>query len=55
MTEKPDKSGPRLASEDKFDLREAKASYAAMPGWERIAIWTALGLLLLGIVGDLIW
>jgi len=26
-----------------------------MPTWERIAIWFALGVLLLGIVGDLIW
>jgi len=26
-----------------------------MPGWQRIAIWTALGLLLLGIRGDLLW
>jgi hypothetical protein len=55
MDKQPKKTGPRLTSEDKFDLKEAKASYAAMPGWQRIAIWSALGLLLLGIIGDLIW
>ncbi len=55
MSKKPDKRGPRLTIEDQFDLKQAKESYGAMPGWQRIAIWTALGLLLLGIVGDLIW
>jgi hypothetical protein len=55
MIKKPDKRGRGLTSEDQFDLKQAKASYVAMPGWERIAIWVALGLLLLGIVGDLIW
>jgi hypothetical protein len=54
MDNKTDKRGP-LTSEDKFDLREARASYAGMPGWQRIAIWLALGMLLLGILGDLIW
>jgi hypothetical protein len=51
------KTGKRhpLTSDDKFDLREAKASYGAMPGWQRIAIWLALGMLILGILGDLIW
>jgi hypothetical protein len=55
MERKPKKSGPRLTSEDQFDLKQAKASYVAMPGWERIAIWLALGMLLLGILGDVIW
>jgi hypothetical protein len=55
MNEKPDKRGPRLTSDDQFDLKQAKESYGAMPGWQRIAIWTALGLLVLGIIGDLIW
>jgi hypothetical protein len=55
MNKKTDKRGSPLTSEDKFDLKEAKASYVAMPTWERIAIWGALGLLLLGILGDLIW
>jgi len=55
MVTEPKKTGPRLTSEDKFDLKEAKASYVAMPGWERIAIWVALGMLLLGILGDLLW
>jgi hypothetical protein len=55
MNKKIDKPGRRLTSDDKFDLKEAKASYVAMPTWERIAIWCALGLLLLGILGDLIW
>jgi hypothetical protein len=54
MQNKTEKRGP-LTSEDKFDLREAKASYGAMPSWQRIAIWLALGMLLLGILGDLIW
>jgi len=44
-----------LTSEDKLDFKQAKASYGAMPGWQRIAIWAALGLLLLGILGDLLW
>jgi hypothetical protein len=55
MERKLKKAGPRLASEDRFDLKEAKASYVAMPSWQRIAIWLALGMLLLGIAGDLIW
>jgi hypothetical protein len=55
MAKKPDKRGPRLTSEDSFDLKEAKASYVAMPTWERLAIWFALGVILLGIIGDLIW
>lgn len=55
MNKQPKKPGPRLTSEDSFDLKEAKASYVAMPTWERLAIWFALGVLLLGIVGDLIW
>jgi hypothetical protein len=55
MNEKPSKRSPRLTSEDQFDLKQAKASYGAMPSWQRIAIWIALGLLLLGIVGDLLW
>jgi hypothetical protein len=54
MDKQPKKSGSRLTSEEQFDLKEAKASYVAMPGWERIAIWLALGMLLLGIIGDLI-
>jgi hypothetical protein len=54
MAKKPDKR-QLLTSEDKLDLQQAKESYGAMPAWQRIAIWTALGLLLLGIVGDLIW
>ena len=55
MPKKPDKRAPRLTSEDSFDLKEAKASYVAMPAWERLAIWFALGVILLGIIGDLIW
>ena len=55
MDKQPKKSGAGLTSEDQFDLKEAKASYVAMPGWQRIAIWLALGMLLLGIIGDLIW
>ncbi|MGH6831426.1 MAG: hypothetical protein ACRECM_00155 [Methyloceanibacter sp.] len=55
MHKQPKKPESRLTSEDSFDLKEAKASYVAMPGWERIAIWFALGVLLLGIIGDLIW
>lgn len=55
MERKLKKAGPRLASEDQFDLKEAKASYVAMPSWQRVAIWLALGMLLLGILGDLIW
>jgi hypothetical protein len=54
MQNKTRKRGP-LTSEDQFDLKEAKASYVAMPSWQRIAIWLALGMLLLGILGDLIW
>jgi len=54
MERKPNKTGPHLSSEDQFDLKQAKASYVAMPGWQRIAIWLALGMLLLGILGDLI-
>lgn len=53
MNKQPKKPG-FLTSDDSFDLKEAKASYVAMPGWQRIAIWSALGLLLLGILGDLI-
>ena len=53
MERKPNKTGPQ-SSEDQFDLKQAKASYVAMPGWQRIAIWLALGMLLLGILGDLI-
>jgi len=49
------KPRPGFSSDDSFDLKAAKASYVAMPGWERIAIWSALGLLVLGILGDLIW
>ena len=45
----------QLGQVDKFDLKQAKESYGAMPGWQRIANWTALGLLLLGIIGDLPW
>jgi len=55
MPNKSDKPGPHLTSEDSFDLKEAKASYVAMPTWERLAIWFALGVILLGIIGDLIW
>jgi hypothetical protein len=55
MDEQPKKPGPRLTSEDSFDLKEAKASYVAMPTWERLALWFALGVILLGIIGDLIW
>lgn len=57
MDTQPKRTGPRprLESEDKFDLKAAKASFVAMPGWERIAIWLVLGLILLGIAGDLIW
>jgi hypothetical protein len=55
MNDHTDKRGPRLASEDSFDLKEAKAHYVAMPSWERIAIWCALAFILLGIIGDLIW
>ena len=55
MNKQPKKPGPRLTSEDSFDLKEAKASYVAMPTWERLAIWFALGVILLGIIGDLIW
>jgi len=54
MQNKTGKRSP-LASEDQFDLKQAKASYVAMPSWQRIAIWLALGMLLLGILGDLIW
>ena len=54
MDKQPKKTGP-ITSEDSFSLKEAKAHYVAMPGWERIAIWSALALLLLGILGDLIW
>jgi hypothetical protein len=54
MQNKTGKRGP-LTSEDQFDLKQAKASYVAMPSWQRIAIWLALGMLLLGILGDLIW
>ena len=54
MQNKTRKRGP-LTSEDQFDFKEAKASYVAMPSWQRIAIWLALGMLLLGILGDLIW
>jgi hypothetical protein len=55
MNKKTDKRGSPLTSDDKFDLKEAKASYVAMPAWERVAIWFALGVILLGILGDLIW
>jgi hypothetical protein len=41
--------------EESFDLREAKAHFVAMPAWERIALWTALGAIVLGILGDLLW
>jgi hypothetical protein len=54
MNKQPKRTGPRLTSEDKFDLKQAKASYVAMPGWERIAIWLVLGLVLLGIIGDML-
>ena len=46
MQNKTRKRGP-LTSEDQFDLKEAKTSYVAMPSWQRIAIWLALGMLLL--------
>jgi len=55
MNKKPNKPGPRLTSEDSFDLQEAKESYVAMPTWERLALWFALGVILLDIIGDLIW
>jgi hypothetical protein len=54
MQHKTGKRGP-LTSEDQFDLEQAKASYGAMPGWQRIAIWLALGMLLLGTLGDSIF
>jgi hypothetical protein len=54
MNKQP-KKARLLTSDDSLDLKEAKASYVAMPGWQRIAIWSALGLLLLGIIGDMIW
>jgi hypothetical protein len=38
-----------------FDLKQAKAHYIAMPTWERLALWVALGAIVLGIIGDLIW
>ena len=53
MDKQPKKTGP-LTSDDTFSLKEAKASYGAMPGWQRIAIWSALALLALGIIGDLV-
>lgn len=55
MTRKTDKRNFRLSSEDKFDLAEAKASYVGMPVWQRVALWSVLGLILLGILGDLVW
>lgn len=55
MDKKTDKRGLRLTGEDSFDLKQAKASYVAMPSWERIAIWFALAVIVLGILGDLIW
>ena len=55
MEKQPKTSRTRLTSDDQFDLKEAKASYGAMPSWQRIVIWLALGMLLFGIIGDLVF
>jgi hypothetical protein len=55
MEKKPEKPRRRLTSDDSFNLGEAKAHYGTMPSWQRLAIWTVLGLILLGIIGDLVW
>jgi hypothetical protein len=41
--------------EESFDLREARAHFVAMPTWERLALWVALGAIVLGIIGDLVF
>jgi hypothetical protein len=55
MTKRSDKPRRRLTSDDSFDLAEARDSYISMPLWQRLALWFVLGVILLGILGDLIW
>jgi hypothetical protein len=52
MNKKPDR---HETDDESFDLKEAKAHYIAMPRWEQLALWIAIGAILLGILGDLVW
>jgi hypothetical protein len=55
MTTKPTHKRKLISSEDQFDLAEARASYIGMPLWQRLALWFVLGMILIGIVGDMIF
>lgn len=53
MTIMDEQSGKH--EQEMFDLKQARAHYIAMPAWERLALWIALGAIVLGILGDLLW
>ncbi|MGH6736077.1 MAG: hypothetical protein ACRECX_08360 [Methyloceanibacter sp.] len=54
-TKTPNQRNFRITSEDQFDLTQARASYVGMPLWQRLALWSVIAVVLLGIVGDLVF